>query len=108
MAEMPFAEYNNMVKTIPRAANPRISSPTHEFINKWWDLALAGNASDLRDDRFARSLIRDRERRLKKNRARIDNPRAQELWTGASGTAQLDFRWRISQQLLQDIITGLE
>ena len=89
-------------------ANARISTPTRDFINTWWDLALAGDASDLRDNRAARSLIRERERRLKKNLARIDNPRAQELWKGASGTAQLEFRWGISQQLLEDIFTGLE
>ncbi len=90
-----------------RAANQRISTPTRDFVNTWWGLALAGDASGLRDDRSARSLIRDRERRLKKNLARIDNPRAQELWTGASGTAQLEFRWGISQKLLEDIFTGL-
>ena len=45
---------------------------------------------------------------LKKNLARIDNPRAQELWTGDSGTAQLEFRWFISQRLLGDIFDGLE
>ena len=56
----------------------------------------------------ARLLIRERERRLKKNLARIDNPRAQELWTGDSGTAQLEFRWLISQRLLGDIFDGLE
>ena len=90
-----------------RAANPRISSPTRDFINAWWDFALAGDAASLRNSRSARSLIRDRERRLKKNLARIDNQRAQELWTGASGTAQLEFRWGISQRLLEDIFTGL-
>ena len=91
-----------------RAANPRISSPTHEFIDAWWDLALTGDAARLRDSQTARTLIRQRERRLKKNLARIDNPRAQELWTGDSGSAQLEFRWLISQRLLADIFVGLE
>jgi hypothetical protein len=91
-----------------RTANRRISSSTHEFIDTWWDLALAGDAARLSDSLIARSLIRDRERRLKKNLARIDNPRAQELWRGDSGSAQLEFRWLISQRLLEDIFTGLE
>jgi hypothetical protein len=91
-----------------RAVNPRITASTHEFINTWWDLALAGDAARLRDNPAARLLIRDRERRLKKNLARIDNPGAQELWTGDSGTAQLEFRWFISQRLLGDIFDGLE
>ena len=56
----------------------------------------------------ARSLIGERERRLKKNLARIGNARAQELWNGDSGSAQLEFRWLISQRLLGDIFDGLE
>jgi hypothetical protein len=91
-----------------RSVNPRITGPTHEFINAWWDLALGGDAARLRDSSAARLLIHDRERRLKKSLARIDNPRAQELWTGDSGTAQLEFRWSISQRLLGDIFDGLE
>lgn len=90
------------------SANSRVTTPTRDFINAWWDLALGGDAPSLREKPSARSLIRDRERRLKKNLARIDNPRAQELWQGSSGTAQLDFRWRITQQLLGDIFDGLE
>lgn len=90
-----------------RSANQRITGPTYEFINTWWDLALTGDAARLSDRPTARLLIRDRERRLKKNLARIDNPRAQELWAGDSGTAQLEFRWFISQRLLGDIFDGL-
>lgn len=88
--------------------NPRITERTQKFINTWWDLALTDDAGRLCDSPAARSLIRDRERQLKKSLARIDNPRAQELWTGGSGTAQLDFRWRISERLLGDIFDGLE
>jgi len=90
------------------AVNPRITNPTYDFINTWWDHALAGDAARLCDSPAVRSLIRERERRLKKNLARVDNPRAQELWTGDSGTAQLEFRWLISQRLLEDIFDGLE
>jgi hypothetical protein len=91
-----------------RSVNPRITGPTQEFVNTWWDLALAGDAARLCESSTARLLIRDRERRRKKNLARIDNPRAQELWTGDSGTAQLEFRWNISRRLLGDIFEGLE
>jgi hypothetical protein len=91
-----------------RSANPRITGPTYEFINAWWDHALAGDAARLCDSPAARLSIRERERRLKKSLARIDNPRAQELWAGDSGTAQLEFRWFISQRLLGDIFDGLE
>jgi hypothetical protein len=90
-----------------RGANPRISAPTHDFINQWWDLALA-DAAQLRESATARLLITERERRLKKNLARIGNSRAQELWNGDSGSAQLEFRWLVTQRLLGDIFTGLE
>lgn len=104
-----FASWNReRVWQLVCSANPRISAPTRDFINTWLDFALTGDVSTLRDNRFSRSLIRDRERRLKMNLARIDNPRAQELWQGASGNAQLEFRWGITQQLLEDIFVGLE
>jgi hypothetical protein len=69
---------------------------------------LADDVAGLRDSASARSLIGERERRLKKNLARIGNPRAQELWNGDSGSAQLEFRWLITQRLLRDIFEGLE
>jgi hypothetical protein len=91
-----------------RSVNPRITASTYEFINTWWDLALAGDAARLRASSASRLLIRKRERRLKKCLARIDNPDAQGRWTGDSGTARLEFRWLISQRLLGDIFDGLE
>jgi hypothetical protein len=93
---------------IVRSVNPRITAPTYEFINSWWDMALAGNAERLCDSPAARLLIHDREHKLKKNLARLDNPGAQELWTGDSGASQLEFRWFITQRLLGDIFDGLE
>jgi hypothetical protein len=93
---------------LSRAVNPRISNPTYDFINTWWDLVLASDVAGLRDSVSARTLIGERERRLKKNLARIGNSRAQELWNGDSGSAQLEFRWLISQRLLGDIFEGLE
>lgn len=93
---------------IVRAGNPRISGAAQDFINAWWDLALEGSPARLRDNSTARRLITERERRLKKNLARIGNPRAQELWSGESGSAQLEFRWLISQRILADVFQGLE
>jgi hypothetical protein len=91
-----------------RAGNARIGETTSDFINTWWDYVLAGNPGELLDLPSVRSLITDRERRLKKNLARIGNPRARELWNGEAGSAQLDFRWQVSQKLLSDIFDGLE
>jgi Family of unknown function (DUF6361) len=90
-----------------RSVNPRITTRTQEFVNQWLDLSLGGDARRVAESTKARFPISDREKQLKKNLARIDNPRAQELWDGDSGTAQLDFRWSISQRLLGDIFDGL-
>lgn len=93
---------------LARVRNPRISAPTYDFSNTWWDSVLDTGAANLRDSAPARALIRDREQKLKKNLARIGNPRARELWNGDSGSAQLEYRWLISQRLLGDIFKGLE
>lgn len=89
------------------SVNLRITTPTHDFVNGWWDIAL-NREIEVSGAPAVRVFVRDRERRLKKTLARIDNPRAQELWNGDSGTSQMDFRWNISQRLLSDIFKGLE
>lgn len=93
---------------IVRFGNPRISTGACDFINAWWELVLRGDPAKLCENPVARSLIGERERRLKKNLARIGNARAQEIWNGDSGSGQLEFRWGISQRLLTDIYRGLE
>jgi hypothetical protein len=55
----------------------------------------------------ARQLIKDREYTLKKSLARLENPRALELWNGAAGAGQLDFRWGVTRQIVTDIMEGL-
>jgi hypothetical protein len=57
---------------------------------------------------MARDLILERERTLKRSLARLGNPRALELWQGASGAYRLDFRWRNAEQILNDLLNGLE
>jgi hypothetical protein len=45
-----------------RFANPRVSVPTFDFVNMWWDFSLSGDAAQLCDNSAARALIRERER----------------------------------------------
>ncbi len=104
-----FSEWNRQrFWEIVRIGNPRISAGSQAFVTAWIDLALAGDAARIHRSQPAWTLIRDREKRLKRSLARIDNPRAQELWNGDSGSGQLEFRWRISQRLLTDIFDGME
>jgi hypothetical protein len=92
---------------IARSGNTQISAGATDFVNAWLDFTL-NNAKSVSTDRGMRQLITDREKRLKKNLARIDNPRAQELWQGDSGSAQLDYRWAIGHRIITDIFDGME
>ena len=90
-------------------AGGRVKPPTQDFVLAWWDLAFGENGIEtLVASTLARELIAGRERRLKRTRARIGNPRALELWNGEAGTAQLDYRWgRPVKVLLNDILKPL-
>jgi hypothetical protein len=86
----------------------RVSRPTRVFVERWLDLLSAEESSTrLAVGKTARSLVHDRERALKRGLARLDNRRALELWSGAAGTAQLNYRWRIAQRIVKDIHQGL-
>jgi hypothetical protein len=87
--------------------NARITPNTRSFVNEWWQLVLGAGTKDVARSQTTRNLVTHRERQIKKQLARIDNPRAGELWGGDSGIAPLDYRWRISQTLIGDIFDGL-
>ena len=89
--------------------NPRVPESTRGFVDAWIDLALgAGDPSALRGSRAARTLIEEREIRLKgMRRARLVEPRALELWSGDAGTRRLVYRWGVVQWIVRDIAEGL-
>jgi len=90
-----------------RAQNPRISPLAREFIDRWMDLAIFDpSTARLRDNVEARTLIANRERRLKGMQSRFANERALELWGGASGAYQLSYRWFQAQRIVNDIVDG--
>ncbi len=89
--------------------NPRVSSRARSFINQWVDLVLKSpGRGDVQDDATARQLVEHRETQLKGGLARLRNERALELWNGAAGAAQLDLRWGSAQQIIADVLRGLE
>lgn len=93
---------------IVHGVNPRVPFSTRMFIDQWLELTLnPKKLPNIAEDSFSRDLIRTRERFLKRGQARLENRRALDLWTGAAGTGQLDFRWRIAWRHLQDIHEGL-
>ncbi len=88
--------------------NPRVPAPTHHFVEDWLNIALdLKRSKKITDNNDARQLIEQRERFLKRGLARLDNPRALELWSGAAGTAQINYRWSVAQRMLSDIYQGL-
>jgi hypothetical protein len=89
------------------AVNPRIHPFTKVFIESWLEIVLQKSPAALADNNTARDLIKQRERRMKGNRARLSNPRALELWGGESGTSRLSYRWGQGQTIVTDILQGL-
>ena len=61
----------------------------------------------MRDQRVAHELIEQRESQLKGKLARLTNANARERWNENSGTAQMDYRWGVTRDLLKDIFDGL-
>jgi len=86
----------------------RVSQRTRVFVESWLDLLVREESlKRAATGKPAQALIREREQALKKSLARLDNRRALELWSGAAGAAQLNFRWRIAQRILKDVYQGL-
>ena len=90
--------------------NPRVPNATKTFCMQWINYAINSVSSfdEFVNNVSIRSLIKDRERILKKENARLSNSRALEAWRGASGIGQLDYRWRIARTMVNDILAGLD
>lgn len=88
--------------------NPRIPGGTKLFVDGWLKL-LEGvdQPASLAKRPSVRQRIEEREVTLKRDLARLKNRRTLELWSGELPPAQLDYRWRIAQQILGDIYAGI-
>ena len=85
------------------AKNRRIRPATRDFVDTWWSLASTDDITSTR----ARELIRLRELRLKRGRARLTYPDARATWSPGAGTVRLEYRWPIARRHLNDIGAGL-
>ena len=90
--------------------NASVHRRTIEFIEDWIKLALTSvNPADVASNESAHTLLRNRERSHKPTgMARLVNENSLRQWSGAAGSAQLDFRWGVSQRLLTDILSPAE
>jgi hypothetical protein len=87
----------------------RIPPLTKKFVSDWFSIVNGSvNLNNLIENNDARNLIILRERRLKRNRARLENQRALEMWTGAAGTGILSYRWEIARSMINDLLLGLQ
>jgi len=66
---------------------------SRRFIETWRDSVMATRGR-VHEDRAARALVSDRETRLKGTKSRFRNDGALMRWSGASGTAMMNFRWQ--------------
>jgi hypothetical protein len=86
-----------------------ITLTTKQFVNRWFDFIFRSPGPEkLIDHKSVRTEIMSREISLKRNRARLKNQRALELWQGDSGTRQLSYRWETASTFISDLLTGLK
>jgi hypothetical protein len=91
------------------AQGARIPYGTRLFVEQWWAIVIdRQKAAAVADDRAARTLIAERERKLKGPLARMFNARARERWGYEAGTGRLSYRWPNAQRLSRDILEALE
>jgi hypothetical protein len=81
---------------------------TRRFVEAWVTTVRSkAKAVSVIGDRRAEDLIRERERELKTSRSRLLNASAREMWKGAAGIRQLNFRWSNASIIINDILAGL-
>ncbi len=89
--------------------NNQIPRLTKRFIEQWINqVHTKKNLARIHDDQKAKSLIYNREVRIKGNRSRLKNKSMLSKWAGAAGAYKLNFRWRIVQRIVNDILKGLQ
>jgi len=89
-------------------ASVNIPIRTKRFVESWLDIIFSGKDIETALEKSeTQSLIQQREFQLKSKRARLINKRALEIWNGASGSQQLEYRWPIASTIINDITKGL-
>lgn len=96
-------------RLVQQDCGERVRGVTRRFADAWFDLVLAApTLATIADGPSARRLVTNQEHAIKPGRARVGNPRATENWEGASGSAQLDYRWsRPVRAIVNDILGPL-
>jgi hypothetical protein len=85
-----------------------IQRKTRGFVTRWLDVLFEdGKITDPTDNQMMRRIVFDRETWLKRGLSRLTSTRHLDLWSGAAGTGQLNYRWVVGNRLVRDIQHGL-
>ena len=91
-----------------KLGNTTIPYATRTFVGEWIDYCIRREGlSNILDSSTTAAMITDRERYLKRSRARLTNQQALNNWTGEAGTSQLAYRWQIIRGMVNDLLKGL-
>jgi len=108
MDELGRWDYKGRFWEIVSHQGARPTGRTQQFIKEWLQIALSPmQARKIAENESARKLIHERERHLKGDLARLDNPEALARWSGDAGTGRLRYRWRPAEKIISDILLGL-
>lgn len=80
----------------------RISIGSRQFVSDWIETART-EPRKIADNKSARRLVIERERRVKGVQARVDGGRPFERWSGASALRRMTYRWPNVAAILNDI-----
>jgi hypothetical protein len=81
-----------------------VTPPTRRFCSSWIEHARAGTGSlGTAHDRVCEDLVRVQEGHVKRQQSRLANRSMLEAWGGNSGSAQLSYRWAITQNYVAEI-----
>ena len=89
---------------LTRTTIHNVKPHSRRFIEDWRDIMLR-TAGQVLENPEAHRLVRDREVRLKGPKSRFRNEGALMRWSGASGTAPLNYRWTpVVSNHLKDLV----
>lgn len=84
-----------------------VTCRTKRFINQWIKMVLKSIDDIFVIENKMENLIYTRELEVKGRRSRLKNPDYLAKWSGTAGTGQLDYRWHVVKNIINDIIWGL-
>ena len=90
------------------SANPRLRPSTREFADRWFDLVSTTEGGPIQDRQETRRIVRERERALKGQRARLSYVQARDPRRGYPFAEPLEYRWTQVKTISADILSALE